>query len=424
MNTTVKIIALAVTLAAASPRDLYAGTAPPTLLSPSTAKISAANDPAYDSLLKSRWAESILPVNVNAEAIDENTDILSMGLAGMDRIHKFKAEKTADGSIHWQGTFGRPIYGNNRLMQKLTGLSPYDPANFVRITRHNEALVGVLQYNGETYSLTPTSNGHAFVKIRRGHASTCDSEQGFAGPMLRPQPGVERMARMPSAKVLTTYTARVYFAVPEDTWTALGGTHDKVTAKINSIIKYANDAFYNSSAPDVKLESAGYMRMTNYTSTTASGDRTAISSSDAFAAYRQNRINAKSDIGGVLGKNYTGGIANYNAATAAGATFAAGYFSDSVIVHEIGHLYGAGHQAGATGTHTAATYSYAYRHPSSPNHETIMYTPVTIGRVVQYFSTPLSVYPLNGTNYSVGTSTQNNSMVIRISASRIANLQQ
>lgn len=424
MNTTIKILTLALGLAAAGPWDLYANPTSPTLFRMSSAKISAANDPAYDELLKSRKADSIVLVDINADAINENTDTFSLGLKGMSNIaYKLSAEKTPSGSIVWQGTFGKRIGGGDFLKQRMTGELAVDPMNYIQVTRHKDVVVGSMHYNGESYDLVPTTKGYAFIKVNPSLASHCEQDgRGGIGPIalrrtlatMNNQPTALRA----TATATTVYTANVLFGITTSAYTSMGGTGTKVQAVVDNMIATTNRVFTTTGLSGVRLQSAGIYYFVTYASSTSPGtDYTAITSSNHpdMVAFRAAKTRVKSDIAAVIG-TYGGGIATFGASTAGNSNLASGYpsFYGLVFAHEVGHIYGAGHQPGNGGSTVSYGRAYNVSTGSFP-FATVMYTP-TSSRTIEYYSNVDYKYQ----NQSMGSTTQNNKFVILTNAQKIA----
>jgi Metallo-peptidase family M12 len=424
MNTTLKILALAIGLAAAGPWDLYANATSPTLFRASSAKINVANDRGYDDLLKSRRADSIVLVDINADAISANTDTFSLGLRGMNNIaYKLSSEKTPSGSIVWQGTFGKRTGAGDFLKQRLTGEIAVDPMNFIQVTRHKEAVVGSMRYNGESYELVPTEKGYAFIKVNPSFASHCGQHgnSDIGGAALRR--GLASMTYLPQAldastRATTVYTANVLFGITTDGLARIGGTAAKAIAVTDNMIAATNRVFANSGVSNARVQSAGIVFFANYNSSSAAGtDLGAIRTSTHadMVAFRAAKTRVKSDIAAVLGV-YGTSVATVNPGSANFSNLVTSYNAGLLFTHEVGHIYGGDHQPGSGSVNPSYARAYFVSTGSYP-FKTVMNSSVG-SQTIEYFSNTRTRYQ----NQAMGSTTQRNADVVSSNAQRIAQL--
>ena len=424
MNTTLKILTLAIGLTAAGPWDLYANTASPTLFRASSAKISAANDRGYDDLLKSRKADSIMLVDINADAISVNTDNFSLGLRGMNNIaYKLSSEKTSSGSIVWQGTFGKRTGAGDFLKQRLTGEIAVDPMNFIQVTRHKEAVVGSMRYNGESYELVPTEKGYAFIKVNPTFASHCDQHgnSSTSGVALRHRSA--SMTYLPQAldvstRATTVYTANVLFGFTKDGFAKIGGTTAKAIAVTDNVIAATNRVFANTGISNARVQSAGIIFFSTYNSSSKAGiDLDAIRMSDHpdMVAFRAAKTRVKSDIAAVIGV-YGTSVASVNPGSAHFSNLVTSYNAGLLFTHEVGHIYGGGHQPGSSTTQPTYARAYFVSTGSYP-FKTVLNSSVG-PQTLEYFSNTRTRYQ----NQAMGSNTQRNADVISSNAQKIAQL--
>jgi hypothetical protein len=424
MNTTLKILTLAIGLAAAGPWDLYANPTSPTLFRASSAKISAANDRGYGDLLKSRRADSIVLVDINADAISANTDTFSLGLRGMNNIaYKLSSEKTPSGSIVWQGTFGKRTGAADFLKQRLTGEIAVDPMNFIQVTRHKEAVVGSMRYNGESYELVPTEKGYAFIKVNPSFASHCGQHGNGDVGGVAPRRGLDSMTYLPQAldastRATTVYTANVLFGITTDGFARIGGTTARAIAVTDNMIAATNRVFANTGVSNAKVQSAGIIFFATYRSSSDNAtDLGAIRTSTHpdMVAFRDAKIRVKSDIAAVLGV-YGGGIATLGASTANNSNLVTPFDGNLLFAHEVGHIYGAGHQPGSGGSTVSYGRAYSVSTGSYP-FKTLMNSTIS-AQTLEYFSNKATRYQ----NQAMGSDSQNNGYVVYSNASKIAGL--
>ena len=424
MNTSLKILTLAIALAAAGPVELYASTTSPVLLRASSAKINATNDLGYEELIKSRRTDSIMLVDINPDAISESTETFSLGLKGMSNIaYKLSTEKTSSGSIVWQGTFGRQTGAGDFLKQRLTGEIAVDPMNFVQVTRHKDAVVGSMRYNGESYELVPTARGYAFFKVNPSFVSHCGQHGngGVGGVAL--QRGLTRMKPLTqsldaSTRAVTVYTAKVLFGITRNAFTRIGGTTAKAKAVTDNMIATSNRIFANTGVTNARVESAGIVFFTTYNSSASpTTDYNAIQNSSHadMVAFRNSKVSVKSDIAAVLGV-YNGGIATLGASTAGNSNLVSSIDSNLIFAHEVGHIYGAGHEPGNGGTTVSYGRAYVVSTGSYP-FRTLMNSIIT-GETLEYFSNKGTRYQ----NQAMGSDSQNNGYVVLTNAQKIAGL--
>lgn len=422
MNTTIKVLTLAIALAAASPGDLYANTASPVLLRASAAKINAANDYGYNMLLKSRKADSIMPVGINPEAITENTETISLGLQGMGKLaHKLSVEKTLSGSIVWRGTFGRRVTAGDFAKARLTGEIAVDPMNFIELTRHKDAVVGTMRYNGDSYELAPTSKGFAFFKVSASSEAYCaqNGPSRSGGPTMRRE--LITLKTLPasldfSTKAVTVYTSVVLFAFTTDAFAAIGKSTNNAIAAVNAMLAKSNRIMSNS-VYTAQLQTPGIIFLSNYNSSSSSStDLTNLRTSTHpdMVAFRDAKTRTRADIGVLIGTNGVGiatvrpaGVDRSNVVTPNNAL---------VFAHEIGHIYGGGHQPGAGDGSTSYAHGYSKETGTYP-FRTIMHTSLG-SRTIDYFSNVSLRYQ----NQVMGNSNQNNAYTVQANAAHIAGL--
>lgn len=315
------------------------------------------SDEAYAALANEPSSAAISVVGVNAQALQQDSDSLSLDLDinGPLKLtaRRNDAYRTEDGSLVWTGTIQETAIRRPNLASEVRE----DALNSVVLVRNGDKITGNVRVGGQLFKIRPLHDARHLVVEVDENALPLDHPPSYrfafdraaALPVDAPQAEANTVIR-----VLVNYTPKV------------ASVSGDINGLINLAVAESNQGYTNSGV-QITLQLAAKSQI-SYTETGNFDTDLARyrSTSDGYMdSIHSQRNSTTADVAVLMVNNSAYcGLASAIGASAASAfaevywDCATGYYS---FAHEIGHLQSARHDPANDPTNTPYAYGHGYQ---------------------------------------------------------------